>query len=596
MKPLDPRLLRHARAARTYIVFTTITGVLLTALIVAQVLLIARIVGPAVDGTATLADLTPLIAVLAGVLALRVLTLTVQERYAHRASGAVIAELRAQVLDHAVAQGPRWLDGARSAEISTLTTRGLDDLGPYFERYLPQLLLAGILTPTTLIVLWVTDLTSGIILTIAIPTIPVFMWLVGVLTASYSSRRLKTMDRLGGQVMDLLGGLATLKALGREQGPGRRVRALADSFNTATLGTLRVAFLSGAILEFVASISVALVAVVAGMRLVYGNMDLTTGLAAIMLAPEVLMPLRQVGSHFHASTDGMAAASAAFRVLEVPAPVRGTAPAPDLATTTITFEDVSVEAPGRDLLAPAQLSLTIEPGRAVALVGPSGSGKSTAGLVLLGLLAPTGGRVTLRPGPVSPTRVPPAPEFPTRTSPTRRTAALTTAGAPDLPPGALSFADVDPSSWHRQLTWVPQRPTILPGTIAQNVVGDFTGDVTVDERLEAAAAASGLAAVVGNLQEGWDTRIGHGGVGLSVGQRQRLALARALVSDAQLVLLDEPTAHLDASTEAEVVAAVTALREQGRTVVVIAHRPGVLDAVDHVVSVSSRLLAEVAPR
>ncbi|MDO5494365.1 MAG: thiol reductant ABC exporter subunit CydD [bacterium] len=553
MKPLDPRLLRHARAARSYILTTTATGVLLTALIVAQVLLIAHIVGPAVDGTATLPELLPLAGLLAAVLAARIGTLIWQEARAHRASQAVITDLRSQVLDHAIAQGPRWLDGARAAEVTTLTTRGLDDLGPYFERYLPQLLLAAILTPATLVVLWVTDLTSGIILTLAIPTIPVFMWLVGVLTASYSSRRLATMDRLGGQVMDLLGGLATLKALGREQGPGKRVRQLADSFNEATIGTLRVAFLSGAILEFVASISVALVAVVAGMRLVYGNMDLTTGLAAIMLAPEVLMPLRQVGSHFHASTDGMAAANAAFRILETPTPPRGALPAPDLATTTIQFEAVSVEAPGRDLLAPAHLSFRLEPGTVAALVGPSGSGKSTAGLVLLSLLAPDSGTVRL------------------------------------LGPGgtALSLADVDPSSWHQQLTWVPQRPTILPGTIAQNVVGEFASDVAVDERLEAAAAASGLAAVVGELADGWATRIGHGGVGLSVGQRQRLALARALVSDAQLVLLDEPTAHLDASTEAEVVATVRALREEGRTVVVIAHRPAVVGIADQVVQVDS---------
>nr|NLD41842.1 thiol reductant ABC exporter subunit CydD [Actinomycetales bacterium] len=560
MKPLDPRLLRHAGAARSYIVFTAATGVLLTALIVAQVLLIAHIVGPVVDGSAGWAQVAPLVAVLAGVFAARIATLVLQERHAHRASQAVITDLRGQVLDHAIAQGPRWLDGARSAEVVTLTTRGLDDLGPYFERYLPQLLLAVVLTPTTLVVLWATDLTSGLILTLAIPMIPVFMWLVGVLTASYSSRRLATMDRLGGQVMDLLGGLATLKALGREQGPSKRVRMLADSFNEATLGTLRVAFLSGAILEFVASISVALVAVVAGMRLVYGQMDLATGLAAIMLAPEVLMPLRQVGSHFHASSDGMAAATAAFRVLETPAPVRGTSPAPPLTTTRIVFDGVGVAAPGRSLLAPSDLSFELGPGSSLALVGPSGSGKSTAALVLLGLLAPTRGAVRLEGDGQS-----------------------------------VDLADVDPTTWQRQLAWVPQRPTILPGTIAQNVTGEYESDVAADERLEAAAVASGLAAVVGELPGGWATPIGHGGVGLSVGQRQRLALARALVSDAQLVLLDEPTAHLDASTEAEVANAVRALTAAGRTVVVIAHRPGVLGAVDRVVQVdSSALDLEVA--
>ncbi|HZK04967.1 MAG TPA: thiol reductant ABC exporter subunit CydD, partial [Actinomycetaceae bacterium] len=493
MKPLDSRFLRHAGAARTYVFFTTATGMLITALIVAQVLLIASIVGPVVTGAAGWAEVSSLCWILAGVFAARVLVLIVQERYAHRASQAVITELRGKVLDHSVAQGPRWLDGARSAEVVTLATRGLDDLGPYFERYLPQLLLAVTLTPSTLIVLYVTDLTSGLILTLAIPFIPVFMWLVGVLTASYSSKRLATMDRLGGQLLDLLSGLSTLKAFGREKGPGARVRALGDAFNSATLGTLRVAFLSGAILEFVASISVALVAVVAGMRLVYGDVDLATGLAAIMLAPEVLMPLRQVGSHFHASTDGMTAGKAAFAILDLPAPARGTSAAPDLTRTRILLKDVSVAAPGRHLHAPSSLSAVIEPGTVTALVGPSGSGKSTTGLVLLGLLPPDGGRVQLQ--PVGSGRE-----------------VLAPMAAEPSTPEPLELADVDPASWHEQISWVPQRPTILPGTIAQNITGNFSGSVAVDERLERAARASGLAAVVDEAPQGWETRIGHGGV------------------------------------------------------------------------------------
>lgn len=559
MKPLDIRLLRHARAARSYIGLTTVTGLLLTALIVAQVLLVARILGPVVDGTEAWSDVAPWVGALAAVFAGRVAVLVAQERYAHRASQSVITELRGQVLDHAVAQGPRWLDGARSAEIVTLTTRGLDDLAPYFERYLPQLLLAAILTPATMLVLFLTDFWSGVILSIAIPLIPIFMWLVGVLTAQYSQKRLATMDRLGGQLMDLLAGLTTLKGLGREKGPGARVRALADAFNTATMGTLRVAFLSGAILEFFASISVALVAVVAGMRLVAGEMTLEVGLAAIMLAPEILMPLRQVGTHFHASADGIAAADAVFAILETPSPVRGTRPAPDLRRASIVLDDVSVTAPGRHLQAPSGLDLRIDPGTTTALVGPSGSGKSTTGLLLLGLLQPDTGTVRV-----------------------------------DHADGSVPLAEIDPADWHRQITWVPQRPTILPGTLAQNVTGEFTTAPRVDETLGRAARDSGLADVVESLPHGWDTVVGHGGVGLSVGQRQRLALARALVSDAPFVLLDEPTAHLDAATEADVIGAVRALQEAGRTVVVIAHRAGVVRVADAVVEVLSAPTVEVA--
>jgi ATP-binding cassette subfamily C protein CydD len=548
MKPLDRRLLAHASAARAYIVSTTATGVLTTALVVTQVLLIAHAIAPVIEGKADLPAVVPLVLALAAVLAARVLVLVVQESLAHRAATRVIAELRGKVLDSAVAQGPRWLDTTRSAEVVTLATRGLDDLGPYFVRYLPQLLLAAILSPTVLVVVFSIDLTSGFILLFALPLIPVFMWLVGRLTESHTERRLAMMERLGGQVLDLLAGLATLKALGRERGPGARVRVLADAYNATTLGALRIAFLSGAILEFIASISVALVAVVVGMRLVHGQLDLTTGLAAIMLAPEVLQPLRQVAAHFHASANGLAAASAAFEVIDLPVRDRGTVPAPPLSGTVVELRDVGVRAPGRTVLAPAHLDARIDPGEITVLIGETGAGKSTTALLLLGLLRPDEGRIVLHHGAVE-----------------------------------VDLADVEPSSLHRQVAWVPQRPAILPGTVAENVAGTLTPAV------ERAALLAGFDVTA--LPDGWETRVGHGGVGLSVGQRQRLALTRALVSDAPVVLLDEPTAHLDAATEATVVSTVRELHDQGRTVIVIAHRPSVIEAATRVVTVRAQEVA-----
>lgn len=548
MKPLDRRLLSHASAARAYVVSTTATGVLTTALVVAQVLLIANAIAPVIEGRASLPDVVPIVLTLAAVLAARVLVLVVQESLAHRAATRVVAELRGKVLDSAIAQGPRWLDATRSAEVVTLATRGLDDLGPYFVRYLPQLLLAAILSPTVLVVVFSIDLTSGFILLFALPLIPVFMWLVGRLTESHTERRLAMMERLGGQVLDLLAGLATLKALGRERGPGARVRVLADAYNSTTLGALRIAFLSGAILEFIASISVALVAVVVGMRLVNGQLDLTTGLAAIMLAPEVLQPLRQVAAHFHASANGLAAATAAFDVIDLPVRDRGTVPAPPLSSTVIELRDVGVRAPGRTVLAPAHLDARIDPGEITVLVGETGAGKSTTALLLLGLLQPDEGRIVLHHAGVE-----------------------------------IDLADVEPTSLHRQVAWVPQRPAILPGTVAENVAA------TITPAVDRAATLAGFDVTA--LPDGWETRVGHGGVGLSVGQRQRLALTRALVSDAPVVLLDEPTAHLDAATEATVVATVRELHRQGRTVIVIAHRPSVIEAATRVVSVRAQEVA-----
>ncbi|PFG40858.1 ATP-binding cassette subfamily C protein CydD [Georgenia soli] len=584
MKPLDPRLLRHARAARRYIAVTALTGFVTAALVIAQALLISRAAAPVIEGRAGWAHAAPLVAVLTGVFAARFLVLLVQESVAHRAARDVVADLREQVLARAVALGPRWL-GGHGVQVTTLATRGLDDLEPYFVRYLPQLLLAATVTPATLAVILGLDLTSALIITVTIPLIPVFMWLIGVLTQRFAADKLAAMERLGGQLLDLLAGLSTLKALGREHGPGRRVGQLGEAYTRTTMATLKVAFLSGAVLEFLASISVALVAVTIGMRLVYGDVGLTTALAVLMLAPEVYRPLREVGTQFHAASDGVAAAEQAFGILEQAPPTAGTVPAPDLRRTDVVLDGVTVAAPGRGLDAPWRLSARLRPGRVVALVGPSGAGKSTAAAIVLGLLRPDDGAVRLVPaapatdaGPVPGTvSAPGAGSIPGGAAPS-------TASGPGA--GGVDLADVDPSSWHEQVTWVPQRPVILPGTVRSNVLGSDAA--AVDDRVRAAAAATGLDAVLGELPAGWDTQLGHGGVGLSVGQRQRLALTAALLGDQQLVVLDEPSAHLDAASEQHVLDAVAALRAAGRTVLVIAHRASLVAAADHVVTVTSR--------
>lgn len=579
MKPLDPRLLRHARAARRYIVTTAVTGVLTALLVVAQAALISRSAAPVITGTAGLEQARPLIAVLAGVVLARVLVLLVQESLAHRAATRTRVQLRRQVLEHAAALGPRW-QAAHAADTATLLTRALDDLEPYFTRYLPQLLLAATVTPLTALVMLTQDLASTIAVALTIPLIPAFMILIGKMTQRHSADRLEAMERLGGQVLDLLAGLPTLKALGREQGPGRRVRALGRAYNATTMSTLRVAFLSGAVLEFITTLSVAIIAVEVGFRLLFGHMDLTTGLLVIMIAPEVYQPLRQVGFHFHASANGVAAADAVFEVLETPVPEHGKAGAPDLTRSTIEIEGLSVASRGGS--APHALTASIRPGRLVALTGPSGAGKTTTSQVLLGLIEPDEGGVSVV--------------------------------GPDGTATALSA--IDRRSWWSQVSWVPQRPVILPGTLLENVLGPEAavslagapptaaarvgaprtpatatpipgGAVAPSPALAAAAAATGLDEVVAGLPEGWATRVGHGGTGLSVGQRQRVALTRALVAPTPLVVLDEPTAHLDASSEAHVLGSVRALRDSGRTVVAIAHRASLIAMADDVIAVSS---------
>jgi len=570
VKPLDPRLLRVARPARRYVALTAGLGTLTAALVVVQALLVAHVVAPVVGGSADAASVRPLLGWLALTLAGRCAVAWAQERFGQRAGVDVVATLREQVVDHAVALGPRWLAAGRTSDVATLATRGLDDLQPYLVRYLPQLLLAALVTPATIVVMWGLDPVSALIVIGTLPLVPLFMVLVGRLTQSASERRLASMRRLGSQMLDLLAGLPTLKALGREHGPEARVRALGDGYRRTTMGTLRIAFLSGFVLELLTTLSVAMVAVTVGVRLVDGSMGLTVGLAAIVLAPEVYLPLRQVGAHFHASADGVAAAQAALDVLETPLPVRGSTPAPRMTGGTIEIEDLTVRAADRDLLAPAHLHAVLAPATITALHGPNGSGKSTTVHALLALLVPDGGRVRLRPAH----------------------------GAP------VDLADVDPATWWSQVSWLEQRPRLEPGTVLSNVrerVADDVADgaprdadASCDPALLEAARLTGLDAVVAGLPHGWSTAVGHGGVGLSVGQRQRVALTAAVLSRRPVVVLDEPTAHLDAASAEAVHATLRALRDAGRTVVVVAHRPELLALCDDVVEVAASSVGRAA--
>ena len=559
MKPLDPRLLRYARSARSYLALTVGLGIVGAVLVVAQALLLAHALASVVHDGAHLSEVMGLVAALAAVVVTRAFVTGVQERYAHRAATRAIGELREEVVARAAALGPRWLAEGAGPGVVTLATRGIDALEPYFVRYLPQLVLAATLTPATLFVVLGLDWVSAAIIAGTLPLIPVFMVLVGQLTQGRSERGLRVMRRLGSQILDLLAGLATLRALGRERGPAARVRELGDAHRGATMGTLRIAFLSGMVLELLTTLSVALVAVGIGLRLVAGDIDLVTGLAVLVLAPEVYLPLRQVGAHFHASTDGVAAATQVFAVLDTPVPATGTVPAPDLRSTTVRLRGVGVRAPGREVYAPAGLDLTVAPGRVVALTGPSGAGKTTAVAVLLGLLRPDAGSVTLV--------------------------------APDG--GETDLAEVDLDSFWRQVAWLPQRPVLEPGTLADLVTGG-AGAVSASARNDA-AALTGLDDVVAGLVDGWSTPLGRGGTGLSVGQRQRVALTRAVLSSAPFVVLDEPTAHLDAAGERVVLDAVRALRDAGRTVVLVAHRASLVALADDVVDVRPEPVAAEVP-
>ncbi|MGW4905186.1 thiol reductant ABC exporter subunit CydD [Streptomyces sp. NPDC004270] len=548
MKPIDPRLLRYARATRLFLIAVVGLGAVGAGLVIAQAMLIAEVVVGAFQHGHSVSELRTPLLLLAAVAIGRALVSWLTELAAHRASAAVKSELRGRLLDRAVALGPGWLSGQRTGSLVTLATRGVDALDDYFSRYLPQLGLAVVVPVAVLARIVTEDWVSAAIIVGTLPLIPLFMVLIGWATQSRTDRQWRSLSRLSGHFLDVVAGLPTLKVFGRAKAQAESIRRITGEYRQATMRTLRIAFLSSFALELLATLSVALVAVTIGMRLVHGDMDLYIGLVILVLAPEAYLPLRQVGAQFHAAAEGLAAAEEIFAVLETPVPVSGAGEIPSDAA--LAFEGVTVRYPDRSADAVTDVSFTVEPGETVALVGPSGVGKSTLLNVLLGFVRPVAGRVRI---------------------------------------GGAELGEVDLEAWRSRIAWVPQRPHLYAGTIAENV--RLARPDADDEAVRRALRDAGALEFVDALPDGAGTVLGEDGAGLSAGQRQRLALARAFLADRPVLLLDEPTAALDGATEAEVVAAVRRLAA-GRTVLLVVHRPALLCAADRVV----RLSGSEAPR
>ncbi|GAB2654267.1 thiol reductant ABC exporter subunit CydD [Nocardia goodfellowii] len=587
-RPIDPRLWRHARSARRYLVLSVALSLATTLCIVVAALALARVLAGVITDPARrdIGSWTGELALFAVAIVVRVTVTWWQSRLAHRAGAQVVAELETAVVAAGAQLPPREL-AARRTELAVVAGSGLSGLRAYLAGYLPALLLSALVPPIVLTVIAFHDLVSGGIVLVTLPLIPIFMVLIGLLTQGKSQDTLAATTRLSDQLLDLFAGMPTLRALGREgavaaqQDSSRtsmagRVRDLGDALHKRTMSALRIAFLSSMVLEMLATLSVALVAVSIGMRLVFGNMGLYAGLVALILAPEVYLPLRMVGERFHAAQDGMAAADKAFAILEPDSSesrqavcsssrklvglsgaesqspgVAGLLPSARRGEggRFVELRDVSVRA--RDGLAPAGLSAIFRPGAITVLAGPNGSGKSTAVQSILGLIAPDRGSVTV---------------------------------------DGIDVSDIDSEWWWSQVAWLPQRPVLVPGTLRDNL--ELLGPTTSHDQVEKACHATGFDTVLDTLPDRWDTVVGIGGVGLSLGQRQRLALTRTLAAPRPVLLLDEPTAHLDDASEATVLAALTARARAGATVVIVGHRPSVLAVADHVVQVRADASSE----
>jgi len=543
-------LLRASRPARLHLVAIGVLAVLAAVVIVAQAVLITEIVVRGVDGE----SLGVLIIALLAVLGTRALIDGAFEAVGSYGGTRVMTDLRGRLAEHLLVRRPGVEGRERTGELAALAVQGVDSAEPYFARFLPQLALAVTVPVAVLVWVFPRDWVSGLIMIGTLPLIPFFMALVGWATEAHVAKRWRTLSLLSDHFLDVIRGLPTLRAHVREDHQGEQLAEIGDRYRRETLGTLRIAFLSALVLELLAMISTALIAGAIGVRLAEGNMQLSDGLLVLLLAPELYMPLRQVGAQFHASADGLETVGALQAALAEPPAVCDEAPVPgvtlDPQRDGLTFDGVSFSYPGREGQVLRQVNFNLAPGETTALVGPSGAGKSTLAALALRLADPSQGSVRC---------------------------------------GHTDLRSLPADSWRSLCTYLPQRPRIYHGTVAENL-RLAKSDATDDELWDALLSAAAAEFVGESLPDGLDTVVGEGGRRLSAGEAQRLAIARAFLRDAPLLVLDEPAAHLDEETAASIDSALDRLR-RGRTTLLIAHRVASTLRADRVIEIGDGQLS-----
>lgn len=545
MRPVDPRLLKYARSTRGFLLIAVVIGVATAALVIWQARLLSSVIVDVTSNGATWSDVSLAVGLLLGAFGLRALLAWASEAAAVRSSAQAKRELREATIAHAIELGPLGPAGRDPGDIAALVTRGIDALDAYFARYLPQLVLAVIVPIAVLATIFGQDLLSALIIAITLPLIPIFMILIGLFTKRRVDRQWRTLSLLSGHFLDLVSGLPTLKIFGRAKSQANAIQAIGERYRSTTMSVLKITFLSSLALELLASLSVALVAVSVGLRLAEEQIAYSAALFILVLAPEAYLPLRLVGQHFHAAAEGLGAADRMLTIIETPVAVRGgSLPVP--ANPVVRVEGVVVRYPDRPGSGSVPVSFVAHPGTITAIVGPSGGGKSSLLAALLGFVEPTEGTIRI---------------------------------------GEVTLPDVELSQWRERVGWLPQQPRIIdahldpePTVEACVDLGRGLGQARVRAALEDVGLGSDMVEPT--------HRLASDGSGLSVGQRQRLALARAIAGRPDVLILDEPTASLDGDSEAVVLAAVREAARRGAAVILVAHRPALVDVSDQLVLVS----------
>jgi ATP-binding cassette subfamily C protein CydD len=563
--PVDRRLLRHARAARGYLITAVGLGLAATALILAQAGLLAHALAAAARTSPGAAPLWGTLLALLGVVMARAAVSYGGEVAALRAAATVKSQLRRALAARTLRLGPAWLGGQQTGEITALATRGLDGLDPYFARYVPQLILAVAVPIAVLARVAAADWISALIIAVTLPLIPLFAVLVGWHTKARTQRQWRLLATLAGHFLDVVEGLPTLKIFGRARVQEEVIGKVTGEYRATTMSALRVAFLSALVLELAASVATALVAVEVGLRLLYGHLGYQTALLVLLLTPEAFLPLRSVSAQFHASMEGSAAAGRVLEILDTEpgtaasadgAPAAPARPAAtvDLRAEEVTLSGITVTYPGRRRPVLDEVNLTIRPGERILLTGPSGAGKTTLLALLLGFARPDAGTIRA---------------------------------------GGAGLVPADDDRWRAQIAWVPQHPHLFAGSVADNIALGQPG--ASPEAIGQAARLAGAAEFIEALPGGYQAVLGERALRLSAGQRQKIALARAFLRDAPLLLLDEPAAHLDPASIRQVAEALQTVLA-GRTVVLVSHGSGLTAVATRVIRLDAgALVSPVLP-
>lgn len=548
----DKRLFQQAQNAKIALQLTILTSLLGGVVIVGQAFCLSRIVNRVFLLNRPLSDISPLLLILFGLSLLRAAFTWVGQITAQRAAGQVKTDLRDKLAAHLLALGPGYARTQQSGELANTVIEGVEALDAYFSQYLPQLATAALIPLTILLVVFPLDLTSGLVFLFTAPLIPVFMILIGNAAEGLTRKQWQSLSRMNARFLDTLQGLSTLKLLGQSRAQIAVVAQISHQFRQTTMDVLRVAFLSALALELIATLSTAVIAVEVGLRLLYAHIDFEKAFFILILAPEFYIPLRMLGARFHAGMAGVAAAQRIFEVLARPLPPSGLAgPArPIPAQPNLAFEAVSFAYPDRSQPAIQNVSFTLNRGQTVALVGPSGAGKSTVAALLLRLIEPQAGQIYA---------------------------------------GGVPLAQLDPARWRSQIGWVPQRPYLFNASVADNI--RLARPQAADETVIRAARQAHADEFIRNLPRQYQTVIGEQGWRLSGGQAQRLALARAFLQNAPLLVLDEATANLDPATQELIVAAIKQLMA-GRTTLLIAHRLSTVYAADNILVMTGGQIVE----